>query len=61
MIYNLAVYLIIGTVIMFILDLLSTFVVPEANVTFKNKERFVGIIFWPLLMLGLIIGKFKQR
>lgn len=61
MIYNLAVYLIIGTIIMFILDLLSTFVVPEANVNFKNKERLVGIAAWPLLILGLIIGKFKRR
>jgi len=46
---------------MFIMEILSTHVVPEANVTFKNKERLVGIAAWPLLILGLIIGKFKRR
>jgi hypothetical protein len=61
MIHNLAVYLGIGTATMFIIELLATHVVPEANVTFKNKERLVGIAAWPLLILGLIIGKFKRR
>ena len=61
MIYNLVVYLVIGIFIMFIMEILSTHVVPEANVTFKNKERLVGIAAWPLLILGLIIGKFKRR
>lgn len=61
MIHNLVIYLGAGTILMFIIELLATHVVPEANVTFKNKERFVGIVFWPLLMLGLIIGKFKRR
>jgi hypothetical protein len=61
MIHNLVVYLGIGIFIMFIMEILSTHVVPEANVTFKNKERLVGIAAWPLLILGLIIGKFKRR
>jgi hypothetical protein len=61
MIHNLVVYLVIGIFIMFIMEILSTHVVPEANVTFKNKERLVGIAAWPLLILGLIIGKFKRR
>ena len=61
MIHNLAVYLGIGTATMFIIELLATHVVPEANVNFKNKERLVGIAAWPLLILGLIIGIFKRR
>jgi hypothetical protein len=61
MIHNLVVYLGIGIFIMFIMEILSTHVVPEANVTFKNKERLVGIAAWPLLILGWIIGKFKRR
>ena len=61
MIHNLVVYLGIGIFIMFIMEILSTHVVLEANVTFKNKERLVGIAAWPLLILGLIIGKFKRR
>jgi hypothetical protein len=61
MIHNLVVYLGIGIFIMFIMEILSTHVVPEANVTFKNKERIAGILIWPLLILGWIIGKFKRR
>jgi hypothetical protein len=61
MIQNLVTYLAIGTVLMFIADLVSMTLIKEAGVTFNNKERIVGILLWPILVLGVILGRFKQH
>lgn len=61
MIQNLVTYLAIGTVLMFIADLVSMTLIKEAGITFNNKERIVAILLWPILVLGVILGRFKQR
>ena len=41
---------------MFISEMIATYIVPETNVTFNNKERIAGIVLWPILVAGVFIS-----
>ena len=61
MIHNLVVYLVIGTIVMFLIDFVSMTLLKEHNITFNNKERITAILLWPILMIGIMIGRFKRN
>jgi hypothetical protein len=61
MIQNLVTYLGIGTVLMFIVDFTSMTLLKESGITFSNKERITAILLWPILVLGVMVGRFKQK
>ena len=56
MINYIIIYISIGALIMFISEMIATYIVPETNVTFNNKERIAGIVLWPILVAGVFIG-----
>ena len=61
MIHNLVVYLVIGTIVMFLIDFVSMTLLKEHNITFNNKERITVILLWPILALGVMVGRFKRN
>ena len=56
MINYIIIYFSIGALIMFISEMIATYIVPETNVTFNNKERIAGIVLWPILVAGVFIS-----
>jgi uncharacterized membrane protein len=51
-------YLLAGTVFMFLMDTLLR-ATPDSD-QFNNKERFQGIIFWPIWVLVFVVGLIKE-
>jgi hypothetical protein len=61
MIQNLVTYLGIGTILMAIVDFTTIIFLKDSGITFSNKERIIAIIFWPVLVSGIMVGRFKQK
>ena len=56
MINYIIIYFSIGTLIMFISEMIATYIVPESKITFNNKERMAGIVLWPILVVRVFIS-----